>query len=103
MEAVGKSSKPTLAERFRNVPAWAAILCVATVLGGAGWLIWHQWYAMPGAGQEIDVGPVARGRGFSRNYVPPPPPREGVTQLGAGVWRVKSGDFSMQLPIKNAD
>jgi len=101
MEATDTSSKPTLADRLRDVPAWATILSVALVLGGAGWLIYRQWFAMPSAGQEIDVGPVNTGRRFARTL--PPPPREGVATLGAGLWRVKSGDFSMQLPIKSAE
>src|SRR5438128_2624824 len=97
------TSRPSLADRLRDLPAWASILILAMVLGGTGWLGWRQFFAAPASGEEIDVGPVNTGRmrGFGR--LPAPPARDGITLSGAGLWRIKSGDFSMDLPVKNPD
>ena len=34
---------------------------------------------------------------------PPVPAKDGVSLLGAGLWHVKSGDFFMNVPVKNAE
>src|SRR5437016_6235648 len=96
-------SRPTLADRLREIPVWASILIVAIVLAGAGWVGWKQFFATPSSGEEFDVGPVNTGRmrGFAR--MPAPPAKDGITLLGAGLWHIKSGDFSMNLPIKNTE
>src|SRR2546425_13131044 len=103
MQPADSTSRPSLADRLREVPAWASILIVAIVLGGAGWFGWRQFFAAPSSGEEIDVGPVnvGRMRGFARQQ--PPPARDGITLFGAGLWRVKAGEFSMNLSVKNPD
>src|SRR5262249_33216280 len=73
-------------------------------LGAVGWLGYRQWFAAPSSGEEFDVGPLnvnRRGR-FALNA---PAPKEGVSLLGAGLWRIKSGDFSMNLAtsVKTSD
>src|SRR5262245_59378436 len=88
----------------RALPPWVAILVILLFVGGAGWLAWRQFFAGPNLGEAIDVGSENGRRGFRMVARPPPQPaKEGVTLLGAGLYRIKAGDFSMNLSAKNYD
>src|SRR5206468_3836224 len=98
------ATNPSLAQRLRELPTLASILALALILCGAGWFAWDQWLSGPTPGKEIDIGSVNAGRGFRMAARPPPvPAKDGVSLLGAGLWHVKSGDFFMNVPVKNAE
>src|SRR5204862_3199166 len=98
------ATNPSLAQRLRELPTLASILALALILCGAGWFAWDQWLSGPTPGKEIDIGPVSAGRGFRMVARPPPvPAKDGVSLLGAGLWHIKSGDFFMNVPVKNAE
>jgi hypothetical protein len=95
-----------MGERLRALPTWVSVLAVVLVLAVAGYFIYHQWFAPPAVGEEIDVGHVAMpGRGGGGRRAAPPAIQQmsdGITQAGgpANLVRAKSGDFFMLGPAK---
>ncbi|HEX3356135.1 MAG TPA: hypothetical protein VHS31_04050 [Tepidisphaeraceae bacterium] len=87
-------------DNFRKIPKWLTVLVVLFALGGGGWFVWSQ-FSGPREGVAFPIGAISDPWG-GRGPRQPPPPRQnqntpGIRSMGAGLSRVQSGDFSMQL------
>src|SRR5207248_6756669 len=82
------------------VPLWISVLIVALALGGAGWFVWSTFFADPSVGKEIEVGNFPRGGGRFLRPPPVPPAVDGVASIGANLWRIRAGEFSMNLALQ---
>jgi hypothetical protein len=92
------------AQQIRPVPRWLAILIVVLAIGGAGWFVYSQFFAGPRAGQEVDIGTIPRSPGARMAFraAPPAPPADGISSIGPNFWRVKTGEFSANLALKES-
>src|SRR2546429_7774434 len=88
----------------RRVPqalAWLMVIAVLLALGGGGWFAWKQWFAGPAESGELDVGTIPdRFRPRNAGVVAPQRAdltRDGIHAIGASMFRIQSGGFSMAL------
>jgi hypothetical protein len=92
------------ADQIRPVPRWLAIAIVVLAIGGAGWFVYSQFFAGPRAGQEVDIGTIPRSPSARMAFraAPPAPPADGIASIGPNYWRIKTGEFSANLALKES-
>src|SRR3954467_6005353 len=90
------------APRFSRALVVAVVVVTVLALLAGGWWAWKTVFAWPTETAELDVGTMPNRflimrPGASAPVARPDLTREGIQPIGAGMFRINSGEFSMAL------